>query len=162
MTTPIDIAPASDRELVLARLIAAPRAALWRCWTEPALMVRWFTPAPWRTTAAEVDLRPGGTSRVTMQGPAGEEVQHGGVYLEVVPQRRLVFTDAFTSAWMPSAKPFMLGDLSFEDAPGGTRYIARVRHWSVEDRLTHEKMGFHDGWGVATDQLEAVAQSLGG
>jgi len=162
MTTPIEITPASDRELALARLIAAPPALVWRCWTEPALMVRWFTPPPWRTTAAEVDLRPGGTSRVTMQGPAGEEMHHTGVYLEVVPAQRLVFTDAFTSAWVPSAKPFMLGELSFEEAPGGTRYTARVRHWSVEDREAHEKMGFHAGWGVATDQLEAVAQSLGG
>jgi len=161
MSTPIEIAPASDRELVLARLIAAPRALVWRGWTEPALMVRWFTPAPWVTTAAEVDLRPGGSSRVTMRGPAGEEASHAGVYLEVVPERRLVFTDAFTSAWEPSAKPFMLGELSFEDAQGGTRYVARIRHWSVADREAHEKMGFHAGWGVATDQLEALAQELG-
>jgi uncharacterized protein YndB with AHSA1/START domain len=150
----------SDRELMLTRLIPAPRHKLWRAWTEPALICQWFTPAPWSTVAAEVDLRPGGASVVTMRSPEGQEFPNRGIYLEVVPNERLVFTDAYTRAWEPSDKPFMTGILTFEDEGGGTRYTARVRHWSVADREAHEKMGFHEGWGKATDQLAALVATL--
>ena len=154
-------APASDRELVLSRVLRAPREKLYRCWTEPALITQWFTPPPYTTPSAEVDVRPGGSSVITMRSPEGQEFPNRGVYLEVVPNERLVFTDAFTRAWEPSDKPFMTGILTFEDAGEGlTRYTARVRHWTVADREAHEKMGFHQGWGIATDQLEALAQRL--
>jgi len=149
-----------DRELVLTRLIDVPRHQLFRCWTEPALIVQWFTPPPWKTIRAEMDVRPGGASCITMQGPDGIEVPNLGVYLEVVPDQRLVFTDAYTSAWQPSAKPFFTCVLTFEDEAGQTRYTARARHWSAEDCAAHDKMGFHDGWGVATDQLAALAATL--
>lgn len=151
----------ADRELVLTRMIDAPRAALYRCWTEPSLMTRWFTPPPFETIRAETDVRPGGANLVVMRGPNGVEMPCRGVYLETVPDERLVFTDAFTSAWSPSEKPFMTAILTFEDGgEGRTRYTARVRHWSVADREQHEKMGFHEGWGIATDQLAALARSL--
>jgi uncharacterized protein YndB with AHSA1/START domain len=152
--------PSDDRELVLTRLIDVPRHQLFRCWTEPALIVQWFTPPPWKTIRAEMDVRPGGASCITMQGPDGTEVPHLGVYLEVVPDQRLVFTDAYTSAWQPSAKPFFTCVLTFEDEAGQTRYTARARHWSAEDCAAHDKMGFHEGWGVATDQLAALAATL--
>jgi uncharacterized protein YndB with AHSA1/START domain len=70
-----------------------------------------------------------------------------------VKNERLVFTDAYTSAWQPSEKPFMTAILTFEDEGGKTRYTARALHWTVADRETHEKMGFHEGWGAVTDQL---------
>ena len=98
----------SDHGLVLTRLIPVPRTKLWRCWTEPALQ-QWFCPKPWRVSAADLDVRPGGRSRITMQGPDGETHPDEGVYLEVVPNERLVFTDAYTAGWEPSAKPFMTG-----------------------------------------------------
>ena len=147
-------------ELNLTRVIDAPRQTLWRCWTEPELIKQWFTPRPWTTPVVEVDVRPGGASRMIFRGPDGEEFPNHGVYLEVVPGERLVFTDAFTAGWVPSAKPFMTGIISFADEAGGTRYDARVLHWSAEDRALHEEMGFHDGWGRATDQLAALARSL--
>ena len=149
-----------DYELVLTRLIDAPRDKLFRCWSEPALILKWFTPQPWKTVATELDLRAGGASVITMQGPDGTRMPNRGIYLEVVPNERLVFTDAYTSAWVPSAKTFMTGILTFEDEGGKTCYTARVRHWSAEDCAAHEKMGFHQGWGVATDQLAALATAL--
>lgn len=151
---------AGNHDLVLTRVLKAPRAAVWRCWTDPALMVKWFTPPPWKTVHAETDLRAGGASLIVMQGPDGTQMPNRGVYLEVVPERRLVFTDAYVSAWEPSGKPFMTGILTFEDAEGGTLYTAVVRHWSEEDRAAHEAMGFHEGWGIATSQLEALASTL--
>lgn len=147
-------------ELTLTRFIDAPRQALWRCWTEPELIKQWFTPRPWTTPVVEVDVRPGGASHMIFRGPDGEEFPNRGIYLEVVPGERLVFTDAYTEGWMPSAKPFMTAIISFADEQGGTRYSARVLHWSAEDRARHEEMGFHDGWGKATDQLAEVARSL--
>jgi uncharacterized protein YndB with AHSA1/START domain len=151
----------SNRELVLTRDIAAPREKLYRCWTEPALITQWFAPAPWTTPHAETDVRPGGASLVVMRGPDGQEFPNPGVYLEVVPNERLVSTDAYTRAWEPSAKPFMTLILTFDDLGGGaTRYTARARHWSEADREAHEKMGFHEGWGQCTDQLAALAARL--
>jgi uncharacterized protein YndB with AHSA1/START domain len=134
---------------------------VFRCWTEPELIKRWFTPPPFETVHAEVDLRPGGSVLIVMRGPDGAETPNPGVYLDVVPNARLVFTDAFTEAWLPSANPFSVGTLTFEPAgPNQTRYVARVRHWTAEAKAQHEAMGFQQGWGTATDQLEAVARTL--
>jgi uncharacterized protein YndB with AHSA1/START domain len=158
MTAPVRAA--DDRTLVLDRPLDAPRAALWRCWAEPALLTRWFAPAPWSTASAEIDLRPGGASLVVMRSPEGEEFPNRGVYLAVEPGRRLVFTDAFTEAWLPSEKPFFVAEVTFEDEGSGTRYRAVARHWTAEAREEHEKMGFHEGWSAAADQLEALARTL--
>ena len=153
-------AAANNLELSLTRIIDAPPSKLFRAWTEPELIVQWFTPPPYLTIAAEVDVRAGGTSVVTMQAPDGTKIPNRGVYLEVVKDKRLVFTDAYTSAWVPSEKPFMTAILTFEEHEGKTKYTARVLHWTVEDRETHEKMGFHQGWGIATDQLESLVAKL--
>ena len=160
MPLPNDAASIEDRELVLTRLIDAPAEKLYRAWTDPTLIVRWFTPPPWKTVAAELDVRPGGSSYVLMRGPNGEEMPNRGVYLEVIPNRKLVFTDAFVKAWEPSGHAFMTGTLTFEPRGTKTLYTARVQHWSVADREAHEQMGFHAGWGIATDQLAALAATL--
>jgi uncharacterized protein YndB with AHSA1/START domain len=151
---------ASDRDLVLTRLIDAPREKLFRAWTEPELLKQWFAPLPYTTPVAELDVRPGGASLVVMRGPDGVDMPNRGVYLEVVPNERLVVTDAYTRAWEPAEKPFMTVILTFEDRGGKTQYTARVRHWTVADRETHEKMGFHQGWGQCADQLAALVARI--
>jgi len=160
MTTTSEPASASDRELVLTRLVDAPREKLYRAWTEPELLKRWFAPQPYTTPVAELDVRPGGASFVVMRSPDGQEIPCPGVYLEVVPNERIVATDAYTRAWEPSEKPFMTLILTFEDEGGKTRYTARARHWTVADREDHEKMGFYDGWGKCADQLAALVATL--
>ncbi len=152
--------PTSDRELVLTRLIDAPRAKLYRAWTDPELLKRWFAPLPYTTPVVELDVRPGGANRIVMRGPDGADLPNQGVYLEVVENERLVFTDAYTTAWEPSEKPFMTVILTFEEEDGKTRYTARVRHWTVADRQAHEAMGFHQGWGQCADQLAALVATL--
>ena len=150
-----------DRDLSLTRDIAATPEQLFRCWTEPALIRLWFTPPPWTVCHAEVDLRPGGASLIVMRGPDGQEMPCPGVYLDVERNRRLVSTDAYTRAWEPAAKPFMTLILTFDDLGHGlTRYTALARHWTVADRQTHAQMGFHEGWGVTTHQLAALAATL--
>jgi uncharacterized protein YndB with AHSA1/START domain len=146
----------AEHELVLTRLIDAPRAKVYRAWTDPELLEQWFAPLPWTTSHAELNLHPGGSSLIVMRSPEGQDMPNRGVYLEVVENERLVFTDAYSEAWIPSAKPFMTVVLTFEDEDGKTRYTARVRHWTAEDKETHEKMGFHAGWGICADQMTAL------
>lgn len=151
---------ADDRELVLTRVIDASPDKLYRAWTEPELLKQWFAPKPFETPHAELDVRPGGANYIVMRGPDGTDMPNRGVYLEVAPNERLVFTDAYVSAWAPAEKPFMTVILTFEDLGGRTRYTARVRHWSAEDRKAHEDMGFHQGWGQCADQLAALVATL--
>lgn len=147
-------------DLTLTRLIDAPREKLFRAWTDPALIPLWFCPPPWGVSEAHTDVRPGGGSLIVMRGPGGEEFPNRGVYLEVIPNEKLVFTDAYTEGWEPSEKPFMTAILTFAEEDGKTRYTATVRHWTADDMAQHEAMGFHDGWGIATDQLEALAKRI--
>ena len=150
----------ADRELVLTRLINAPPKKVYRAWTDPELLKQWFAPKPYTTPIVEIDVRPGGSAYFVMRGPDGKDLPNRGVYLEVVPNEKLVSTDAYVKAWEPSEKPFMTLILTFEDEGGKTRYTARVRHWTVADRETHEKMGFHGGWSLCTDQLEALVAKI--
>ncbi|HWG03906.1 MAG TPA: SRPBCC family protein, partial [Beijerinckiaceae bacterium] len=139
----------------------APRMSLYRCWTEPNLIKQWFAPKPYTTPIAEVDLRAGGASNVVMKSPEGQEIPCPGQYLDIVPGRKLVFTDAFTGDWSPrEGAPFMVAIITFEDEAGKTRYTATVKHWTEEDKKKHEDMGFHQGWGQCADQLEVLAKTL--
>ncbi len=152
--------PADRRELIVTRHIAASPAAVYRCWTEPALMTRWFTLHGWRTVAADLDLRPGGASVVTMRDADGVEMLNRDQYCEVVPNERLVLTDAYTGDWQPSDAAFMTIVLTFDADADGTRFTMCFRHWSAADRDQHAAMGFDDTWRVATDALATVAATL--
>jgi uncharacterized protein YndB with AHSA1/START domain len=152
--------PISDRELVLTRIIDAPPEKVYSAWTDPELLKQWFAPLPWTISAVETDVRTGGTSFIVMRSPEGNEFPNSGVYLEVVENERLVFTDAYTKAWEPSEKPFMTVIVTFENEDGKTKYTARARHWTAADRESHEKMGFHEGWGQCADQLADLVSKL--
>ena len=149
----------TDRDLVLTRVLNAPRDKVFQCWTQPDLIKQWFAPKPWTTPKVEMDLRPGGGNVMTMADENGTEYPNPGQYLEVVPNKKLVFTDAYTGDWQASEKPFMTVTLTFEDIGGKTRYIARCQHWNAEDKAAHVQMGFHEGWGMVTEQLEQVLKA---
>ena len=147
------------RALVLERVIDAPRETVFKAWTDPAQIKQWFAPKPWTTPHVETDVRPGGASLVVMRSPEGQEFPNKGIYLEVVPNERIVVTDAYTEAWEPSGKPFMTLVLTFDDLGGGrTRYTAVCKHWNDADRAQHEQMGFHQGWAICTEQLAALVE----
>ena len=147
-------------DLVLEREIAAPRDLIYTCWTTPEHLVHWFVPKPHKVTACHLDVRVGGAFNTTFEVD-GNLMENNGVYLEVIPGERLVFTDAYTVGWKPAPEPFMTAILTFEDAgPGRTRYRAVARHRNAETAKTHADMGFHDGWGTVVTQLEAYAQGL--
>ncbi|BCM82165.1 SRPBCC family protein [Methylobacterium indicum] len=150
----------TGRDLVLTRLIPATPAALYRAWTEPDLLERWFAPHPFTVAQAETDPRPGGATRIVMRSPDGTDFTSRGVYLELVENTRIVFTDAYTDGWEPATKPFFTGIITFTPKGEGTRYTALARHWNAEDRAAHEAMGFHDGWGRCADQLADLCARL--
>ncbi|MGV3740758.1 MAG: SRPBCC family protein [Burkholderiaceae bacterium] len=158
MTKEKTVTSTEGRDLILTRIIDAPPEKVFQAWTTPDLMKQWFAPSPWTTIFAETDVRAGGSSMIVMRGPDGTEIPCPGVYLEVVPNKRIVATDAFTKAWELSDKPFMVLDLSFERHEGKTKYTARARHWNTADREAHEKMGFHEGWKLCTEQLAALVE----
>lgn len=147
-------------DLVLTRVVKVPRALIWKCWTEPEHLMPWFTPAPWRTIDCEIDLRPGGIFRTTMLSPEGKEFPNVGCYLEVIPQKKLVFTDTLLPGYRPSMNPFFTGILTFEDHPDGTQYTAVAMHKDDADKKKHADMGFEQGWGTALDQLVEYSRKL--
>lgn len=147
-------------DLVLERELAAPRALIYRCWTTPEHLMQWFVPKPHKVTACHLDLRVGGACNTTFEVD-GNLMENKGVYLEVIPNEKLVFTDSYTEGWKPAPDPFMTAIVTFADAgPGRTLYRAVARHRSAEAARQHAEMGFHDGWGTVATQLEAYAQGL--
>ena len=104
----------AKHELSLSREIDAPPALVYRAWTEH--LAEWFAPKPLTTHLQEVDFRAGGRFRFTMKDPGGAEYPCDGVFLEVVPNRRIVSTDAFRPGWQPSDKAFMVAITTFDEA----------------------------------------------
>src|SRR3546814_3207846 len=83
-----------------------------------------------------------------------------GVILEVIPERKVVFTDAFAMGWIPK-KPFILGVFSFEPEGEGTRYRGIARHWDDAAMKQNQEMGFEQGWSAVAAQLAEVAENIG-
>ena len=156
-----------SRELRIERRIAAPVETVWRTMIDR--FDEWFCPRPWRAEARDIQWRPGGRSLVVMHGPDGETVPNEGVVLAFEPNRRFVFTDAFTADWQPSG-PFLVA--LFEIAPdapapgvpetpgtqAGTLFTATARHWTDAALAQHRSMGFDAGWGAMGDQLRTLAE----
>ena len=149
-------------ELSFELILNAPKEKLYRGWTEPELMKQWFAPKPWTTPKIDNDVRPGGKANVTMRSPEGQDFPNPGQYLELIPGRKIVFTDAFLGDWVPKdGAPFFVGIVELEDAgPGKTKYTARARHWTAEAKAQHEQMGFVPGWTMCARQLEELCQKI--
>ena len=156
--------PDPKTDLVLERVIDVPPETVWTAWTTPAHICNWFTPAPWSTAECEIDLRPGGVFKTVLQSPEGERFTHDGCYLEVVPHRRLVWTDSLLPGFRPAPKPFVpffiTAVITFTPEGRGTRYNATVLHAGEADAKKHLDMGFFDGWGKTTDNLIELVKNL--
>lgn len=154
-------------DLILTRELNISPEAVWRGWTTPELICKWFCPEPWKVTEAELDLRPGGLFRTVMQSPEGENFPNVGCILEVEKNRKLVWTDALLPDYRPVVAPVSGAGLNFTAfilleplANGKTKYTAIAKHKDEADRKKHEEMGFHEGWGICADQLEKLMKSL--
>lgn len=157
----VDAGNNPDTDLVISRVLNAPRAALWRAWTDPELLRQWWCPKPWATEVRAFDLRPGGAFHTFMQGPDGGSSDNPGSFLEIVPQQRLVFTSMLGAGWRPQS-PWLgfTAIITMEDEGQGCRYTARVMHPDKAVRDQHEQLGFFDGWNTVIGQLEAFAAGL--
>lgn len=155
-TAHMDIDPALD--LVLEREIDVPQALVWKMWTEPEHVKQWFAPAPWTISECEIDLRPGGRFYTVMKSPEGQAFPNLGCYLEIVPNEKLVFTNALAPGYRPSAEPFFTAIVTLEPTATGTQYMAVAKHKDQAGRQQHEEMGFHEGWGQVLEQLVALAK----
>lgn len=154
--------PTSDSELTISRVIAAPPALVWKAWSTPEHLAKWWIPAPLECRVVKLDLRPGGAFETQMREGGGDFQPHvDGCFLEVVPEARLAFTTVLTEGWRP-AEPWLAltAIVTFEAEGHGTRYAARVLHRNAEDSRKHAAMGFEEGWGTAIDQLAAVVAQM--
>jgi uncharacterized protein YndB with AHSA1/START domain len=171
MTAPRSLRFDPALDLKLERMVDIPPKAIWDAWTKPALLKQWFTPVPWKTVGCSIELRPGGAFRSVMRSPEGVAHVNEGCYLEVIPGKRLVWTNAMVAGFRPvklppDGVPDSLGFaftaiLTLTPRGKGTRYVALVRHATVEGRQRHEAMGFHAGWSAALDQLVAMVKRRG-
>lgn len=159
--------PALD--LRLERTLEVTPTMLWRAYTDPALLKQWFCPKPWTTVDAEIDPRPGGIFRTTMQSPEGQQFPNLGCFLEAVPNQTIVWTNALLPGFRPAPVNAPCGDEAVEfmftariefaaHGAQGTLYRATVTHADEKGCQQHAAMGFEAGWGAALDQLEALAK----
>ena len=144
-------------DLVFERTVAISVEQIWKAWTQPDTLMKWFCPKPWKVTDCRIDLKPGGEFYTVMEGPNGEKMPNDGCYLEVIPNQKIVWTGMMTKGFRPAA-PNHLGfsfvaTIMMSKSDKGTLYKAIVAHADEEGRKKHEQMGFQEGWGKALDQL---------
>jgi uncharacterized protein YndB with AHSA1/START domain len=146
----------SDTQILITREFDAPAALIYRAWTTPELVRRWWAGDKGQVVSAEVDLRVGGTWRYVMTANAGFEVAFHGEYLELEPGRRIVSTEVFEG--MPDAAATSTMTLTEED--GRTTMTILVQHASKENRDAHVNSGMEGGMQTSLAMLEDVAKSL--
>lgn len=149
-------------DLTIERVIRAPRADVWRAWTDPALLEQWWIPAPMHTRVETLDVKPGGAFVTSMSEDGSTFGPHvDGIFLVVEDGQRLVFTNAIDSAWRPTQPDpvSMTAEIIFDEHPDGTHYRAIVRHGDPAQRDLHETLGFFDGWTTVTAQLASLVES---
>ena len=146
-----------DTRILITREFAAPRHLVWRAWTEPELIARWWAGERGRVTSVEVDLRAGGRWRYAMATDDGSEVGFHGEYREVEGPGRLVYTEVFEGA--PDSEA--LDTVSITERDGRSTVTVLVEHSSREHRDAHLESGMEGGLQEALDALERVAVELG-
>jgi uncharacterized protein YndB with AHSA1/START domain len=156
--------PDPKLDLVLERVVEVPRELVWKAWTTPELLKKWFTPSPWTTVDCEIDLRPGGIFSTVMRSPEGQEFPNVGSFLEVIENEKLVWTNALLPGFRPAPHSpdelLLTAIITFEPHTNGTKYTAVALHNDEESVRKHADMGFHDGWGAALDQLVALTKTM--
>jgi len=151
-----------ELDLTLERIIRAPRAVVWRAWTDPARFARWWVPAPTICRVERLDVQPGGAIVTQLSDDGLQFGPHlDATFLAVEELERLVYTNAVDSTLRPAnPSPIaMTAEVTLADHPDGTDYRIIVRHGDPDSRALHEELGFAEGWGTVTKQLAGVAES---
>jgi uncharacterized protein YndB with AHSA1/START domain len=145
-----------DTQILITREFDAPARLVYRAWTEPDLVRRWWSGDRGEVTSVDIDLRVGGTWRFVMTASAGFEVAFHGEYQEIVPAERIVSTEVFEG--MPDAGA--LSTITFSEGNGRTELRILVQHSSQENRDAHINSGMEDGMQESLARMEQVARSL--
>ena len=146
----------TDERILITREFDAPRHLVYRAWTTPELVRRWWSGNRGEVTVAEIDLRVGGAWRCVMVTDDGFEAAFHGEYREIVPNERIVATEVYEG--MPEAEA--LNTVTFAEADGRTTLTMLVEHASKEARDAHIASGMEAGMREAMDLLERVANAL--
>jgi uncharacterized protein YndB with AHSA1/START domain len=146
----------TDEQILITREFDAPKHLVYRAWTTPELVERWWSGQRGKVVLAEIDLRVGGTWRYVMEANGGFEVGFHGEYREIVPNERIVSTEVYEG--MPDA--WALNTITFTEADGRTTLEILVQHSNKEERDGHINSGMEAGMQESMDALEQVAVSL--
>ncbi|MEU8221348.1 SRPBCC domain-containing protein [Kribbella sp. NPDC048915] len=151
-----------ELDLMVERVIRAPRAAVWRAWTDPRRFEQWWVPAPAVCRVERLEVRPGGALVTRISEDGAEFGPHlDAVVLVAEELTRIAFTNALDSTWRPAnPQPIaMTGDVLLDDHADGTAYRMIARHGDPASRRLHADLGFADGWGTVTAQLAKVVEA---
>lgn len=148
----------SDREIVFTRIFDRPRHLLFEAWTKPEHLRQWWGCEGSTLTVCEIDLRPSGAWRLVMRMADGSEHPFHGVYREVAPNERLVYSECYD---VPSlGSPEWLTTILFEPFNGRTKLTHSILHRSVEVRDAHLRAGMEAGTTQALNRLEQHVASM--
>jgi uncharacterized protein YndB with AHSA1/START domain len=147
----------TDEQILITREFEAPKDLVYRAWTEPELVRRWWGGERGEVTVVEIDLQVGGAWRCVMITGDGSEAAFRGEYREIVPNERIVSTEVYEG--MPGAEA--LNTVTFEETGGCTTLRVFVEHASKGTRDAHIASGMEVGMREGMDLLERVALSLG-
>lgn len=146
----------TDKQILITREFDAPRRLVWKAWTTPELVRRWWAGLRGKVTSAEIDLRVGGRWRYVMTANEGFEVAFHGEYRELVPEERIVTTEVFEA--MPD--DFAVNTLTFTEKDRRTLLHVLVDHNSKEARDGHVNSGMEGGMQEGMDLLEQIAREM--
>ncbi len=150
LTTP------SDREIVITRVFNAPPKLVFEAWTRPEHVGHWYVTRGLTFVACQIDLRPGGTYRYVLHDASGQQYAFSGVYREVVPYTRLIYTDSFEG--MPGHEALVT--LTLEEHDGKTQLVSRALYQTTQDRDAHIRSGMEQGMKETLSRLEAYLQTM--
>lgn len=149
--------PVGDRQVVITRVFDAPARLLFEAYSRPEHIRRWFGPRGWPVTLCEMDFRVGGRFRFAMTGPTGKQnTPFGGEYLEIVPDRKIIYDNGFES---PNAGR-MVVTVTFDEHDGKTTLTIRTVFESVAMKTSHVSLGYHQGTNSGLDNLEELLVAL--
>lgn len=151
---------ATERELVITRIFDAPRQKVWKAWTDPDELRKWWGPKDFSAPHIRNDLRVGGKYVFCMRSPEGKDYWSTGVYRELVPPKRIVCTDSFADengnvvpathyGMSPDIPLEMLVTVTLEEREGKTKLT--LRHVGIPSGAHHE--GAQAGWNESFDKL---------
>ena len=146
--------PAGERELLIEREFAAPRELVFKAWTERDRLMQWWGPPTWPIDYCTVDLGVGGAWHYRMRGPAGEEGWGKGVYREIMPSSRLVYSDYFSDEDGTEIPPEAIAEIDFVDRGGTTLVRNKTIFASGEHREQVLGMGVVEGMSETMDRLD--------